>query len=182
MYGGDNTTQGYGKIKEHVHGFARWSGVLLTSIIGAAIGGYAIVQVEEKERTGREMRETEREISRSHAEYSKCMADIIEFDQSMDNAPAAFKEEMNKPKRTEVIKRVNDCRSITKEFWRSVMFYDEAFRAFETESEKKALFRGRYSRFAPVVRKYDNLKGYSGTDPVFEIKTFGDVYPEEESM
>ena len=128
------------------------------------------------------MREIEREISRSHAEYSKCMADIIEFDQSMDNAPAAFKEEMNKPKRTEVIKRVNDCRSITKEFWRSVMFYDEAFRAFETESEKKALFRGRYSRFAPVVRKYDNLKGYSGTDPVFEIKTFGDVYPEEESM
>jgi hypothetical protein len=52
--------------------------------------------------------------------------------------------------------------SATKEFWGSVMFYDEAFRAFETENEKKALFRGRYSRFAPVVRKYDNLKGYSG--------------------
>ena len=122
-----------------------------------------------------------------HGEYSKCMADIIRFDQDAENSPSKFKAEMNKARRPVGVDRVNDCLLITREFWGLVMTYDKEFGVFDENSDKKEIYRKMYARYAPVARKYDmydvydRRDGYPGPYSVFEIKTFGNVYPTEEA-
>ena len=152
-----------------------------------AIGAYATVKIVERKRRRDAINSLGRATALEHRAYSRCMDDIIRFDQDADNSPVRFKAEMNKARRPAGVDRVNDCLLITREFWGLVMMYDKEFGVFNTNSDKKEVYRKMYARYAPVARKYDmydvydQRDGYPGPYSVFEIKTFGNVYPTDEA-
>lgn len=160
---------------------------VLTAISGMAIGAYATVKIVERRRRGVAMEELARVSALRRDDYGRCMDDIVRFDQDADNSPVRFKAEMNKARRPAGVDRVNDCLLITREFWGLVMMYDKEFGVFNTDSDKKEVYRKMYARYAPVARKYDmydiydQRDGYPGPYSVFGIKTFGNVYPTEEA-
>ena len=120
------------------------------------------------------MRKVEREISNKHEDYSKCMADIQEFkNKNGDKATEMFLQGMEKNDRDGTIKRINACRSFTKEWWRSVISFSDEFHAFDNDPRKRELYRGRYRRFVPLVKPLDGLPSYDGVDPVFEFEGLG---------
>jgi hypothetical protein len=154
---------------------------VLTTISGMAIGGYATVKIVERKRRRDAINSLGRATALEHRAYSRCMHDIINFDESTENASDVFRTEMKNSNRSETVRRVRDCIPVVKDFWYLVMAYDEAFGVFNADSIKKELYRGMYARFVPVVGKYDKLAGYEETDPVFEIKSLANVHHTDEA-
>lgn len=118
---------------------------VLSTISGMAVGAYATVKIVERKRRRDAITSLGRATALEHRAYSRCMADIIEFDENTENASDVFRTEMKNSNRTETGGRVRDCIPIVKDFWYLVMAYDEEFGVFSTDSIKKELYRGMYA-------------------------------------
>ncbi|KAG2392827.1 hypothetical protein C9374_011552 [Naegleria lovaniensis] len=101
----------------------------------------------------------ESEIMSRHFEYSKCMADIVQFSKKFKTNDKHYVKEfldgMEKEKRSEEIVRINDCRSLTKDWWRLVAKYSEHF---GIDEESKPKYAERYRLFKSLVEPLDRLK------------------------
>lgn len=122
---------------------------------------------EQKEARKREAALFQLRIEKMHKEYSRCMFDLYDFTKQHEtqnnNYAQEFKEKMigNPTERMEV-KRVNECRSTTKDFWRLVSIYKNTYGL--TEDEKNA-YKTRHNRFVTLVKPLDTLPDYT---PEFE--------------
>ncbi len=156
--------------------FMHWTGGVFGSVamqsVSILFAGASLNIAERQRQDVVLMREVEREISRRHADYSECMADLQDFvnQHGEEEAPKRFVAAMSSTTpRSQEIKRVNTCWSITKEWWRSVINFKEQYPT-AMDGNTKTLFAERYKRFVPLVQKFDGLPNYHAKDPVFEQK------------
>jgi hypothetical protein len=91
---------------------------------------------EERDREQMEARKREAalfqlRIVKMHKEYSRCMFDLYDIakqHESQNNYAQEFKKKMiGDPTETMEVKRVNECRNTTKDFWRLVSIYKNTY-------------------------------------------------------
>jgi hypothetical protein len=106
-------------------------------------------------------RELQKDLDDRHREYSKCMREMNSY------------QRLHGAKSTEVFKhgvlagdggaeRINECRSMTKDYWRLV------FQGMELKGslsdDRIAELRSRHARFKSLVEPIDELDGYTDAD------------------
>ena len=108
-----------------------------------------------------ERREMRRQLGEKHREYSDCMECIYDYERMKgDNYAAVFQKEMipedRAAPRSEEVKHVNRCRSVTKDYWRfASYFYSQHANAAE-----KLELKAQHAWFVKLVRPLDKLPGY----------------------
>jgi hypothetical protein len=119
-----------------------------------------------------DMRLVEHEIGHHHPEYSECMADIFTFYNKYGkiDAPVLFREGLKKKPIDGEIGRINNCRDITKDWWRVVAYWDGTYGVFAADKDRRGVYRRRHDRFVPLVRPLEGTLPNEEDAYLFDFK------------
>ncbi|EGG15402.1 hypothetical protein DFA_10237 [Cavenderia fasciculata] len=134
-------------------------------------------EIEEERRKSEraidKQRRTERGILNQHQRYSECMTDIDEFRmEHSDNYVADFFEGMAKEKRDEEINRINQCRQMTKDYWRHVLLWSEhcPVEYLQKKPFKVERYQREHKIFLSIVKPLDrNESQFDIYDPFSDL-------------
>ncbi|KAL6069582.1 hypothetical protein QOT17_007430 [Balamuthia mandrillaris] len=117
------------------------------------------------------------------ATYSECMYDIIEFQRkaASDSDPDAYakvsKSEMDMAERPSRTKRVNSCRSLTKDYWRTVLRYARAYGYMDSLERNE--FAHQHESFKRFVKPLDTLhESDDSSEALYDLANFTPTPPE----
>jgi hypothetical protein len=101
----------------------------------------------------------EEKIVEKHNTYSKCMREIYRWKHKHgDKYGEVFVKQMEDNQDNAAVERINDCRSLTKDFWRLTFILLETH---PVERMDRDDYKARHDRFVSLVQPLDALEGYS---------------------
>ncbi|KAL9653670.1 hypothetical protein ABK040_009146 [Willaertia magna] len=145
-------------------------GEIVKFALGIIIAAGAVDQLNKSDAQSRESFEIENEILKRHREYSKCMELVAAFKlanqgeqiykgKSIPTYAQVFIEGMNEAPRKPEIFKINECKSLTKDWWELVQRYDEKYQ-LQPETKRQRYFE-RFQRFKDLIEPLDHLDGYN---------------------
>ncbi|KYR02951.1 hypothetical protein DLAC_00434 [Tieghemostelium lacteum] len=157
---------------------SKFVGTLVSQVVTGLVTLFDILSSSKKEANEKQIDRKLREATGKapytfHRSYSQCMADIHEFvKQHPKDYSTIFSNGMKTTgKRTEHFKRINDCRNLTKDYWRTIGDWCLQFpEYFENNKELVARYKKQHQQFTDLVQPLDNLAGKNPSeDDVYHI-------------
>lgn len=149
------------------------------SLTGSIVGGYVILQQQQKyeeQRTVVENTITEninalnhyKEIMRMQKSYSECMRLVFDFKrQHGDTYGEVFLSDLQNrktgpkdPSEFDAISAINNCRSVTTNYWREIFVFQSSYPDFVEKQDLEKSWHWKHVRFVDLIEKIDNLDGY----------------------
>lgn len=147
----------------------KFLGKTTSQAIGIMLDVAALIALDQEDERRRRASAEEREIIKAHGDYSHCMAKIYSFRQkhTKDKYADVFLKSMADQDRPDDVSDVNECRSVTKDYWDRTQSWAEDYDDYlEEHPSKKARLISRYRRFQQLVDPIDKLPGYQDDDHV----------------